>query len=805
EIGTFTGYTSLAVALALPCDGELIPCDINDQYVRQDIWKRFGPHSFDFIFINDDKANYLQYYDLSLQLIHSNGLIAIDNTLWNERLLNENDTSIETIAIRQTNKLVKNDNRADIRFLRLGDGTTILQKKIKMVCLTKPVFIIHECFASVHISPDRHQLQYSFVRTVSNRTHHRAKRWTTSDMFHILIHYDASVTKLSKDEQNLIKEAVDAATGYWSNAIRPKYKLHDRIRLARQCPSRKMFIVENDYSIYYCSEKCLSETRCGDIIVPDEHLHQCHVCTKDKKCERIGSKGGGVDAEFILYVSAIETNRCEPVDTLATASFCQLESDQDRPIAGNINVCPRRLRGDHNSIDFDRLVSTIKHEILHTLVFSSGLFAFFRDSNGDPFTERDPATRWPKIYDEKLQVYTPSDKVLQQVVRKNWKTRSGTIDKITTMLVTPKVKAIVREHFGCPTLEGAELENQGSVGTALTHWEKRLFEHEIMTGTYTQESVISNLTLALLEDSGWYDVSYAFGKPLLWGRNLGCDFVKTSCKEWIDSKLEKKENPYPFCISSPKPNHSKRTCAYTHDKVVMCNLVEYADPIPAEYQIFDSLPNITDQNEIARFGGHVMLADYCPYNQELTYKNTNRDSRCYRSENQPSSRENYALEKFSSGSKCFDHGSIWEQYIDQCRRKRYIAPQAAGCYHFECISSKGFYINIGKDKYLCEYRGQNVTILSAEHDSVYAGTIICPDCQIICGSLDNFQCPSQPNFYPVQNIQQSNLRASVHNICKHLYKFNQLPMSDKTDQLHIKSHILLIFLIFSFSSKNILI
>jgi len=92
-----------------------------------------------------------------------------------------------------------------------------------------------------------------------------------------------------------------------------------------------------------------------------------------------------------------------------------------------------------------------------------------------------------------------------------------------------------------------------------------------------------------------------------------------------------------------------------------------------------------------------MLADYCPYNQELAYKNSNRDSRCYRSENQPPSTilkknihfflfislidtENYALEKYSSESKCFDHGSIWEQYIDHCRKKRRVSPQAAGCY-----------------------------------------------------------------------------------------------------------------------------
>jgi predicted O-methyltransferase YrrM len=153
EIGTFTGYTSLAIALALPADGELITCDISDEYVRQDIWvkagvrnrinlqirpaletlkdllEKYGANSFDFIFIDADKENYPQYYELSVQLIRPNGLIAIDNTLWNGRVLNENDTSIETVSIRQTNELVKNDKRVDISFLRLGDGTTLCRKK----------------------------------------------------------------------------------------------------------------------------------------------------------------------------------------------------------------------------------------------------------------------------------------------------------------------------------------------------------------------------------------------------------------------------------------------------------------------------------------------------------------------------------------------------------------------------------------------------------------------------------------------------------------------------------------------------
>lgn len=153
EIGTFTGYTSLTIALALPTDGQLITCDVTDRYVRQDVWSKAGvreridlqvrpaldvlndllgkggANTFDFVFIDADKANYPQYYELALQLVRPNGLIAIDNTLWNGRVLDERDTSPETVAIRRTNELVHNDHRVDVSFLRLGDGTTLCRKK----------------------------------------------------------------------------------------------------------------------------------------------------------------------------------------------------------------------------------------------------------------------------------------------------------------------------------------------------------------------------------------------------------------------------------------------------------------------------------------------------------------------------------------------------------------------------------------------------------------------------------------------------------------------------------------------------
>ncbi|UJR18028.1 hypothetical protein I4U23_004929 [Adineta vaga] len=153
EVGTFTGYTALTIALALPSDGQLIACDISDEYIRQDLWKKAGvdkkitlkvgpgveslkqllkengPGSFDFVFIDADKTNYLNYYQLAMELVRSNGLIAIDNTLWDGKVIDESDTNENTVAIRQINDFVRDDQRVDISFLRLGDGTTLCRKK----------------------------------------------------------------------------------------------------------------------------------------------------------------------------------------------------------------------------------------------------------------------------------------------------------------------------------------------------------------------------------------------------------------------------------------------------------------------------------------------------------------------------------------------------------------------------------------------------------------------------------------------------------------------------------------------------
>lgn len=155
ELGTFTGYSALAMALALPEDGELITCDINPEWTKnaphfwhmakqdQKISLRLGPAlatlqtlleqgyrgHFDFIFIDADKTNYVNYYELSLQLIKNEGVILIDNVFWDGKVIDAADTGAQTREIKRLNALLKTDERVDIALLAIADGLFMVKKK----------------------------------------------------------------------------------------------------------------------------------------------------------------------------------------------------------------------------------------------------------------------------------------------------------------------------------------------------------------------------------------------------------------------------------------------------------------------------------------------------------------------------------------------------------------------------------------------------------------------------------------------------------------------------------------------------
>jgi caffeoyl-CoA O-methyltransferase len=155
EIGVYTGYSALSVALALPADGRIIACDINAEWtsvgrrywreagVEQKIDLRLGPalatldqliagglgNQFDFVFIDADKTNYANYYERALALLRPGGLIGVDNVLWYGRVIDSSFDDPDTRAIRAFNEQIANDDRVWLSMLPVRDGLTLACKK----------------------------------------------------------------------------------------------------------------------------------------------------------------------------------------------------------------------------------------------------------------------------------------------------------------------------------------------------------------------------------------------------------------------------------------------------------------------------------------------------------------------------------------------------------------------------------------------------------------------------------------------------------------------------------------------------
>lgn len=155
EVGVFTGYSALAVALALPPDGRVVACDVSEEFtaVARRYWKeagvaeridlRLGPavetldamlaageaETFDFAFIDADKESYDRYYEQALRLLRPGGLIAVDNVLWSGDVADESKSGPELDAIRALNRKVHRDERVDLSLLPVADGLTLVRKR----------------------------------------------------------------------------------------------------------------------------------------------------------------------------------------------------------------------------------------------------------------------------------------------------------------------------------------------------------------------------------------------------------------------------------------------------------------------------------------------------------------------------------------------------------------------------------------------------------------------------------------------------------------------------------------------------
>ncbi|MGE0155227.1 MAG: O-methyltransferase [Reyranellaceae bacterium] len=155
EIGTFTGYSALCMAEALPADGKLIACDNSVEWtdIARRYWREAGvadrielrlgaaidtlyrllgdgeSGTFDLAFIDADKANYERYYESCLLLLRKGGLILIDNVLWGGSVIDPSKTDDDTVAIRELNLKLRDDDRIDLALIPTGDGLTIARKR----------------------------------------------------------------------------------------------------------------------------------------------------------------------------------------------------------------------------------------------------------------------------------------------------------------------------------------------------------------------------------------------------------------------------------------------------------------------------------------------------------------------------------------------------------------------------------------------------------------------------------------------------------------------------------------------------
>nr|XP_054769530.1 leishmanolysin-like peptidase [Lytechinus pictus] len=199
-----------------------------------------------------------------------------------------------------------------------------------------------------------------------------------------------------------------------------------------------------------------------------------------------------------------------------------------------MNICPDSLRQYAPEV----IQQVVQHEIYHAIGVNVGMFAFFRDENGDPLTPLQE-NGFPE-FDSSAGHFKWSERVARTKTL-DWDIRGGTTQRNVTILVTPNIVREAREHFGCDSIEGVELEDDGGDGSALSHFESRIFTTESMAPQLTFGRKFSRLTLAWLEDTGWYEVDYAYADPYTWGRGLGCGFVNQSCKWWMDTQRERWE------------------------------------------------------------------------------------------------------------------------------------------------------------------------------------------------------------------------------------------------------------------------
>ena len=385
--------------------------------------------------------------------------------------------------------------------------------------------------------------------------------------------------------------------------------------------------------------------------------------------------------------------------TLATAKPIYLDSTTRRPIAGVITINRFFDYFKINSKEF--LQSLIIHEITHILGF---LRSFFKEAYHN--------------------IYTAIDQY--NITR--------------TYINSTRVVEVARKYFNCSDLEGVELEDYGGSSTAGSHWEARILLGDYMNGIlYPEEQVISEFTLALLEDSGYYKANYYTGGLMRYGKNKGCKFVRDKCINNYEVNPFFENEFYDYFSSGSVITQSCSSGRQSRTYFA----IFYINPIPEYYRYYSD----------SSWGGFES-ADYCPVPRELQIESNkrfyvghcstkgngeygsriryfeNNENKYYKSEEL----EEITGETYSDHSFCF-LSSLTKK--SEPKYEIYSKTVRAVCYETFC-SPKSLTVKIHDNYIVCPRSGGKIKI------DEYEGFFLCPDYNLICSGTilcnDMFDC-----------------------------------------------------------------
>ena len=276
-------------------------------------------------------------------------------------------------------------------------------------------------------------------------------------------------------------------------------------------------------------------------------------------------------------------------------------------------------------------------------------------------------------------------------------------------IISPKAVAKAREHFDCSSITRIPLENQGGTGSVGSHWESRYMLGDYMISTDYPDQAISDITLGLFEDSGFYKVNYYSGGLFKFGKGKGCEFFNKDCIENEKATFEE------FCDTA-----NAAMCSSSRTLKSSCYLTTYTSSIPTAYQYFSD----------PRKGGFP-AADYCPVPYQAHSSSTYFSNHCQIGSSSLSSEYN---EKIGFDSFCFMSSILPSSSTTS-------TSQIPICYEVRCDADNNqFTVTIGSSEIACPTDGGTVSAPSG-----FTGSIVCPKYSDIClsdGSVCNemFSC-----------------------------------------------------------------